>query len=316
MLLHTVALCVCVCVSLSLHCFFRLVSAVDVFALPTPQLVLRSKVIVVGDSYVGKSALTQMFYSSGASYPKNYSMVRRPSLSVLIRLLFLSLSLSLSLSVSHTRNFQTVGADLLTKKVVIPDSVTQVELFLFDCGGQPILHQREWGTKFVSLRVLYVFSTSTHCSHPFPLPLLLLPMLKSQWENGNMLMVVYDVSNRESFQSCSKWVQRVQETMHRKLPGVLIANKSDLRAAGRAVVDEKEGRALAKSLGLEYFETALVRSPLVPWSRVRPVSALSHAVVRDLQEGSPEFDAPFHFLADQFNRSYHDTMERVTSEMY
>lgn len=40
--------------------------------------------------------------------------------------------------------------------------------------------------------------------------------------------------------------------------GVLVANKVDLRESGRAVVDEKEGRALAKSLGLEYFETSAV----------------------------------------------------------
>ena len=41
--------------------------------------------------------------------------------------------------------------------------------------------------------------------------------------------------------------------------GVLIANKVDLRDSGRAVVEEKEGRALAKSLGLAYFETSAVR---------------------------------------------------------
>lgn len=28
-----------------------------------------------GDATVGKSAITQMFYSAGATYPKNYVMV-------------------------------------------------------------------------------------------------------------------------------------------------------------------------------------------------------------------------------------------------
>lgn len=31
---------------------------------------------VVGDAAVGKSALTQMFHSDSAHYPKNYVMVR------------------------------------------------------------------------------------------------------------------------------------------------------------------------------------------------------------------------------------------------
>jgi hypothetical protein len=37
-----------------------------------------------------------------------------------------------------------------------------------------------------------------------------------------------------------------------------VANKTDLRESGRAVVEEKEGRALAKTLGLAYFETSAV----------------------------------------------------------
>ena len=39
-----------------------------------PLLVLRCKVVVVGDSTVGKSALVQMFHSGGSTYPRNYVM--------------------------------------------------------------------------------------------------------------------------------------------------------------------------------------------------------------------------------------------------
>ncbi len=45
---------------------------------------------------------------------------------------------------------------------------------------------------------------------------------------------------------------------HTNTAGVLVANKTDLRESGRAVVEEKEGRALAKTLGLAYFETSAV----------------------------------------------------------
>eukprot|EP00295_Goniomonas_pacifica_P049434 CAMPEP_0175923806 /NCGR_PEP_ID=MMETSP0108-20121206/14767_1 /TAXON_ID=195067 ORGANISM="Goniomonas pacifica, Strain CCMP1869" /NCGR_SAMPLE_ID=MMETSP0108 /ASSEMBLY_ACC=CAM_ASM_000204 /LENGTH=202 /DNA_ID=CAMNT_0017246831 /DNA_START=1 /DNA_END=610 /DNA_ORIENTATION=- len=67
---------------------------------------LRSKVVVVGDASVGKSALCRMFYTNGTDYPKNYSM--------------------------------TVGCDFNAKNVAIPDSNVSVELFLFDTSGQGI----------------------------------------------------------------------------------------------------------------------------------------------------------------------------------
>ncbi len=35
------------------------------------------------------------------------------------------------------------------KSSSVPDTDTQVEFHLFDCGGQSIFNQREWGTKYV-----------------------------------------------------------------------------------------------------------------------------------------------------------------------
>lgn len=99
-------------------------------------------------------------------------------------------------------------------------------------------------------------------------------------------MVVYDVSNRESFKSCAKWLKGVRETRPgRVIPGVLVANKSDLRESGRAVVEPEEGKAFAKEMGLQYFET----------------SAASNK----------EVDASFNHLARQFHRKYEETLTRV-----
>ena len=36
--------------------------------------ILRSKLVVVGDPTVGKSALIQSFHSDGTHFPKNYNM--------------------------------------------------------------------------------------------------------------------------------------------------------------------------------------------------------------------------------------------------
>lgn len=40
-----------------------------------PLVILRCKVVVVGDACVGKTALTQVFNTGGSSYPKSYMMV-------------------------------------------------------------------------------------------------------------------------------------------------------------------------------------------------------------------------------------------------
>lgn len=105
-----------------------------------------------------------------------------------------------------------------------------------------------------------------------------------QWKNVSQVMVVYDVSSRESFTSCAKWLKAVRDmrpaqpiqgtTRFRQwrrsewlasrravmcLAGVLVANKIDLKEGGRAVVDSAEGMAFAKEMDLAFFETSAVR---------------------------------------------------------
>ena len=55
-----------------------------------PLVILRCKLVILGDACVGKTALTQVFHSGGSTYPKNYLM--------------------------------TTGAEFCVKQVPIPDS--------------------------------------------------------------------------------------------------------------------------------------------------------------------------------------------------
>lgn len=68
--------------------------------------VLRAKLLIIGDSTVGKTSIAQQFLNSGTAFPKNYSM--------------------------------TLGADVLTRIINIPDSNDTVELILIDCSGKTI----------------------------------------------------------------------------------------------------------------------------------------------------------------------------------
>ena len=92
-------------------------------------LMLRCKVVVVGDATVGKSALISMFHSGGASYPKQYVM--------------------------------TSWVDFRVKQVDIPDTSTAVELYLFDCAGDPVFNQVRDSASFPNVSELQVASTAS-----------------------------------------------------------------------------------------------------------------------------------------------------------
>ncbi len=57
---------------------------------------------------------------------------------------------------------------------------------------------------------------------------------RAQWENASMMVVVYDVSNAESFKSCAKWIKRVRDANpDHRVAGVLVANKARKRRRRR-----------------------------------------------------------------------------------
>merc|ERR1719337_800499 len=70
---------------------------------PVPPLILRCKIVLLGDSTVGKTSIAQVFQGGVQNFPKNYSM--------------------------------TVGIDFMVKKVSIPDTNILVEMYIVDCGG-------------------------------------------------------------------------------------------------------------------------------------------------------------------------------------
>ena len=112
---------------------------------------------------------------------------------------------------------------------------------------------------------------------------------------GRYVAVVYDVASRESFDSAGKWLHAVRSSRPgggRPVPGVLIANKADLRqvpagasagTAPRAVITTKEGEAFAAANNLAFFE----------------VSAATGADV----------DEPFNFIANQVHQKYEATVQ-------
>ena len=61
---------------------------------------------ISGESTTGKTSIVQQFINAGTGFPKNYSM--------------------------------TLGVDVLTRTINIPDSSDAVELIIIDCSGKTI----------------------------------------------------------------------------------------------------------------------------------------------------------------------------------
>lgn len=161
---------------------------------------------------------------------------------------------------TYPKNYvMTIGAEFSVKQVPIPNTNFVVEMYIYDCAGQSIFNQVEMNSKY--------------------------------WENTSAVVVVYDISNPETLQSCNKWlggVRAMRPTGQRML-GVLVGNKADFREDttmdSRAEITRDEGMGAAKELGLKYFET----------------SAATNSNVEE----------PFKYLAEEFYNRYEATVARA-----
>ncbi|XP_007519421.1 intraflagellar transport protein 27 homolog isoform X2 [Erinaceus europaeus] len=142
----------------------------------------------------------------------------------------------------------TTGVDLVVKTVAIPDTEDSVEFFIFDSAGKELFSE----------------------------------MLDKLWVSPNVLCLVYDVTSEQSFNNCSKWLEKARaQASGTSLPGVLVGNKTDL--AGRRAVESAQAQAWAQGQGLECFETS----------------------AKEMEN----YEAPFHCLARQFHQLYQETVE-------
>jgi len=78
--------------------------------------------------------------------------------------------------------------------------------------------------------------------------------LQAYYRKALGTMLIYDVTDRNSFENILKWHRQIKESTHRNIAVSLIANKIDL--AENRTVSAAEGLALAKENGMDYVETS------------------------------------------------------------
>ena len=79
-------------------------------------------------------------------------------------------------------------------------------------------------------------------------------VIRAYYKNTACAFVVYDISNRNSFNNVSTWIEDCRNNSSEKIFMVLIGNKSDL--ADKRQVSTEEGRELAEKYEMKFYETS------------------------------------------------------------
>lgn len=106
----------------------------------------------------------------------------------------------------------TIGVDLATKRVLFDGDV--IKFIIWDLAGQPT---------FEKVRGHY-------------------------YQGCNGIILVYSITNRESFDNASKWLVEAYKNMGKLPPTIIVANKIDLRGTVDDEVTTEEGEKFT-----EYF---------------------------------------------------------------
>ena len=76
----------------------------------------------------------------------------------------------------------------------------------------------------------------------------------SRLSRANAIMMVYDITDKNSFDFAAQWVAEAKKNALPLTPILLLGNKADL--AEKRVIDTDEGRELAKKYDAEFYETS------------------------------------------------------------
>ena len=122
---------------------------------------------------------------------------------------------------------QTIGADFALKDITLPDG-TKLTTQIWDLAGQ---------IKYSSLRNNYIIGTHS-------------------------AVIVFDVTNVDSYNSVINWYQMVKKTFPDGLPLIIVGNKIDLREQVDTL-EQEDGKRLAEEIkkknsnkAVHYLETS------------------------------------------------------------
>ena len=76
----------------------------------------------------------------------------------------------------------------------------------------------------------------------------------SYYRGGNGVLVVYDITDRDSFENLNSWLIEIEKNANKNVYKLLIGNKCDLEEKRK--VSYQEGKDFATSNGMQFIETS------------------------------------------------------------
>ena len=79
-----------------------------------------------------------------------------------------------------------------------------------------------------------------------------LNIIKDEYKNTNYILIIFDLTNRETFLSLNEWINHCRSVQNQNIDLILIGNKSDLNQD--RVVSTEEAKKFASDNNIKYFE--------------------------------------------------------------
>lgn len=98
---------------------------------------------------------------------------------------------------------------------------------------------------------------------------------KQYYRRAQGILLVYDVTNEHSFQHITKWASDVGECAPEHVRWILVGNKCDEEKKRR--VTTEQGNKLAKTYGMDFFETSAFSNYNIKESFTRLTELVLHA---------------------------------------
>ena len=130
-----------------------------------------------------------------------------------------SLIMRFSDNVYNPVHITTIGIDFKIKTVTLSNG-KQIKLKIWDTAGQ----ER--------------FRTLTN----------------NYFKNAHGIIIAYDCTEKKSYDGIKAWVEQIKNNGKNSIPALILGNKCDLEED--KVVQEKDGRDIAKTYGMDFFETS------------------------------------------------------------
>ena len=80
----------------------------------------------------------------------------------------------------------------------------------------------------------------------------------SYYRGGNGVLVVYDITDRDSFENLNSWLIEIEKNASKNVYKILVGNKCDMESERKVTVEQ--GKDFATQYGMKFFETSAKES--------------------------------------------------------